>query len=214
MFGFINFGESPDTLARKILVLLPIFLISITLHEFAHAAVARALGDPTADQAGRVTLNPLAHLDLLGTLMILFGPIGWAKPVPIDPARLGRWGTLLTAAAGPAANLLIAIVAIFALKHLPAGIESAGAPAELMFPFIVAMSLNIGLAVFNLLPIPPLDGSQIVYSVLPPRLLPAYHRLLPYGVLILVAMIVLPAGGAALDGILDATRHALIALVP
>jgi len=214
VFGFLDFSDAPETLVRKILILLPIFLISITIHEFAHAFVARSLGDPTPEEAGRVTLNPVAHLDPLGTLMILFGPIGWAKPVPIDPGRLGRWGTLLTAAAGPFSNLVLAIVSIAALKHLPGIMAGTGAPGDLLLPFAVALSLNLGLAVFNMLPIPPLDGSQIVYSLLPPRLLPAYHNLMPYGVIALVALVMLPVGGVFLDGIMRAARAFLVDLVP
>ncbi len=214
MFGFINMADAPEALVRKVLILLPIFLISITLHEFAHAAMARALGDRTAEDAGRVTINPLAHLDPLGTLMILFGPIGWAKPVPIDPVRLGRWGTLLTAAAGPAANLLIAIVAVAALKHLPGALAGTGVPDNFLLPFGVALSLNLGLAVFNMLPIPPLDGSQIVYSLLPPRLVPAYHHFMPYGIVILVALVMLPIGGVFLDAVMRSAHGMLVRWVP
>jgi Zn-dependent protease len=214
VFGFINFGDAPENVVRKVLIVLPIFLISITLHEFAHAAVARALGDPTPEQAGRVTINPIAHLDALGTLMILFGPIGWAKPVPIDPGRLGRWGTLATAAAGPLANLLLAVAAVLFIKHLPGLADPAGAPGPLLVPFFVALSLNLGLAVFNLLPIPPLDGSQIIYSLLPARLVPFYHHLMPYGIVALVALVMLPIGGVFLDAVMRAAHETLVALVP
>lgn len=214
MFGFINFADSPEILVQKMLLVVPIFLISITLHEFGHAAVARVLGDRTPEDAGRVTLNPFAHLDVLGTLMILFGPIGWAKPVPIDPSRLGRWGTLATAAAGPLANLLLCVLSIASLKHLPEPLMAAGAPEELLQPFYIAMTMNLGLAIFNLLPIPPLDGGQILQSLLPARFLPAFHNLMPYGVVALIAMVMLPAGDAVLGAILRSAHGALVDLVP
>lgn len=214
MFGFINFSESPDDLIRKMLLVVPIFLISITLHEFGHAVVARAMGDPTPEDAGRVTLNPLAHLDVLGTLMILFGPIGWAKPVPIDPRYLGRWGTLASAAAGPAANLILCILSIAALKHLPGPLMAAGAPEELLQPFYIAMTMNLGLAIFNLLPIPPLDGGHILQSLLPSRFLPAFHNLMPFGVIALIAMVMLPAGNMVLGTIMRSAHGILVDLVP
>ncbi len=214
MFGFINFADAPETLIRKFLLVVPIFLISITLHEFGHAAVARALGDPTPQEAGRVTLNPLAHLDVLGTLMILFGPIGWAKPVPIDPRYLGRWGTLLTAAAGPLANLILCVIAIAVLKHLPGPLAAAGGPQELLGPFYIVMSMNLGLAIFNLLPIPPLDGGQILLSLIPERFQPAYHQIMPYGVIALIALVMFPAGDFVLGGIMGAAHTTLVDLVP
>lgn len=214
MFAFFSFSDSPDTMVRKLLIVVPIFLISITLHEFGHAAVAKAMGDPTPGEAGRVTLNPIAHLDVLGTLMILFGPIGWAKPVPIDPRYLGRWGTLLTAAAGPFANLVLCVAAIAALKHLPGPLMAAGAPEEVLQPFYIAMTMNLGLAIFNLLPIPPLDGGQILQSLLPSRFLPVFNQLVPYGVVALIAIVMLPAGDVVLGGIMNAAYSTLVGLVP
>jgi Zn-dependent protease len=214
MFGFINFADAPETLVRKLLILLPVFLISITLHEFAHAATANAMGDTTPAEHGRVTVNPIAHLDPIGTVMILFGPIGWAKPVPIDPARLGRFGTWLTSAAGPLSNLLIAALSVAALKHLPEVFAANGLAESALDPFRIALSVNLGLAIFNLLPIPPLDGSQMLYSVLPQRLLPAYHQLLPYGVIVLVALVMLPIGNQILGSVMTLALAGLISVVP
>lgn len=214
MFGFIHLGAGPEVLFRDLLIVLPIFIISITLHEFAHAATAQQLGDSTAADAGRVTINPFAHLDPLGTLMILFGPIGWAKPVPIDPRYLGRWGGLLVAAAGPIANLILAAIAMAVLKHQDGFLAITGASDAVLFPFKIMLALNLALAVFNMLPIPPLDGSQIVYGLLPARLRPAYHQLLPYGIVVLVALVVFPLGGQMLDQVLDVAQTGLFYLIP
>lgn len=208
MFGFIDFSGGTSSLITQIGVVLPIFLISITFHEFAHAATASALGDSTAKDAGRVTLNPIAHLDVLGTIMILLGPIGWAKPVPIDERKLGRWGAVLVGLAGPLANLFLATVSLFLLKH-----AAPQAPA-IVPPLAMAFELNLALAVFNFLPIPPLDGSQIFRGLLPPAWRPGYYQLLPYGVVILLALVWLPGASAILDGLIASVRHALEAIVP
>ncbi len=204
MFGFVNLAAGPHALMLQLAVVLPIFLLSITFHEFAHAATASALGDPTPGRAGRVTLNPLAHLDVLGTLMILFGPIGWAKPVPIDERHLGRWGTALVSLAGPIANLGLAVAALWTLKH-------AAGPIR---PLEMAFELNLALAVFNLLPIPPLDGSQLVRGLLPQRWRPGYYQLLPYGIVILLALVWLPGGGALVGHVIDTAARGLDRLIP
>lgn len=172
------------------------FLLGITCHELAHGWVSSRLGDPTPRLAGRLTLNPLRHLDLWGTLtLVLTQTIGWAKPVPIDPRhyRHPRRDLVLVAAAGPAANLLVALgfAALFwTLGMLPVDWSRPGAAfwGEPLARIAVAgVSINTALAVFNLLPIPPLDGSKIVAWLLPPRLGAAYLGLERYGfVLVLV----------------------------
>lgn len=209
MNAFFGFGESPDLMLRKLIVWMPLFLVSITLHEFAHAAVAYRCGDRTAYQAGRLTLNPLAHLDLFGTLMILFGPIGWAKPVPVDPRQLrGRFAEVWVAAAGPMANLLIAIAAILVAKHVPFPAQFS----EMLEPLKILLIMNVGLAIFNLLPIPPLDGGQIVQNLLPYRWRGAYLNILPYGVIILVAILFL--GGGILSATIGLAIQGLWSIVP
>ncbi|MEB3195778.1 MAG: site-2 protease family protein [Candidatus Sericytochromatia bacterium] len=169
-------------------VLIPLFIVSITLHEFGHALTATWLGDSTARDAGRVTVNPFVHLDFFGTLFILLAGFGWAKPVPFDPNQL-RWprlGSFLVSAAGPFANFLLAWAALLALTHL------SGMPAGASTWFEVLFSLNLMLMVFNLLPIPPLDGGNLLESLLPRRWLPAFQRLLPYGVVALLVLVLLP----------------------
>ncbi|WP_019007981.1 site-2 protease family protein [Deinococcus aquatilis] len=135
-------------------------VLSLTVHEFAHAYVADRLGDPTPRRFGRVTLNPGKHLDPLGTLLLLVAGFGFAKPVPINPANLGRWGTLWVSAAGPISNLLIAFVSAILLRVLPQN--------DLTFQVLLTvLGINVVLAVFNLIPIPLLDGSRILGALVP-----------------------------------------------
>ncbi|KPV43528.1 site-2 protease family protein [Alicyclobacillus ferrooxydans] len=165
-------------------------LIGLVLHEFAHALTADLLGDKTARMAGRVTLNPLAHLDVLGLVMILFAPIGWAKPTPVDPRRLKhpRTGMILVALAGPVSNLLIALVCLTLLSVLyPA--TYPGFVAQLLW---WGALVNLSLFVFNLIPLQPLDGSRIVSNLLPYRLEVRYRKLDLYGPFILLLLVIIP----------------------
>ncbi len=142
-------------------------IIAITIHEFAHALVATRLGDPTARAAGRLTLNPLAHLDPMGTILIFLVGFGWGKPVPYNPSfvRRGRFGEMLVAIAGPIANILTAFV--FALPGRIYLITNQTLPEGSIYIFLaIVVTLNIFLAAFNLIPIPPLDGSKILYLIL------------------------------------------------
>jgi Zn-dependent protease len=164
--------------ATTIIFYVAILVFSVILHELAHGYAALWRGDPTAKYAGRLTLNPASHLDPIGSLIVplvgyLLGGfiIGWAKPVPYNPYNLRkpRLDEFLIAVAGPVTNLVIAIVST-ALLALVVQIEgSLGGFARPMADFLlISLSLNISLAVFNLIPIPPLDGSKILFSILPP----------------------------------------------
>lgn len=154
-----------------------ILFTAITVHEYAHGWVAYKLGDPTAKAMGRLTLNPLAHLDPLGALMMVFCGFGWAKPVPVHPYYFDnpKKGMVWVAFAGPAANLLLAFVAAtlypFALRFLPANMWFVA-----IFLYLCVLR-NLTFAVFNLIPFPPLDGSKILFSVLPDY---SYNKLLTY----------------------------------
>ena len=144
-------------LPSEVLVLLiPVLLFALVFHEFSHGWVANKLGDPTAKYSGRLTLNPMAHLDLFGSLMILFVGFGWAKPVPVDSRYLAnpRTDMMKIAFAGPASNLLLAFIA-------GSLIRLSGNMGVLSSMLIMFVQINIMLAVFNMIPIPPLDGSQI-----------------------------------------------------
>lgn len=169
---------------------IPAILFCLTIHEYAHGWMARRLGDPTAELSGRLTLNPLSHLDVFGTLMLMFGPFGWAKPVPVDPYNLKdpKRDMIKVAAAGPGINMAAAIVIgllIRILELMPMFFFAR----ELMSFLIVAMMINLGLAFFNLLPIPPLDGSNILLGFLPPDKTQNYMRMMARVPMIFLGMI-------------------------
>lgn len=174
----------------SIIRLLFIYVVAITVHEFSHAWAGHKLGDPTAKSNGRLTLNPIAHIDPLTTLalplflMIIGSPIifGAARPVPFSPhmVRWGKRGAALIAFAGPASNLLMAIAVALLLRAVPSLAELGN---SLMINFIV---INISLALFNLIPIPPLDGSRIVYAFAPAWLTDAMERLEQMGAITLL----------------------------
>lgn len=170
----------------SILVTLPIILLSLTVHEYAHAAMANALGDPTARWQGRLTLNPLAHLDVFGTLtLILTQRFGWAKPVPVNPAYFKDWrrGMMLVGVAGPLANVGLAFLLAIPLRL---GLPMPYTLGRLVVSGIV---INLGLAAFNLIPVPPLDGSRLLLGVLRGRNLYIYHQLESYGSFILLLLV-------------------------
>ncbi len=165
---------TPEILKKLVLVLVPLIL-SLAVHEFAHAAMVRALGDDTATRRGRFTLNPLSHIDPLGslllpTLLVISGSgfwFGWAKPVPFDPSRFRpgirpKTGVLLTAAAGPISNLVLAALAAALIGVFP----GHGAVGALLHATLI---LNVTLFLFNLLPIPPLDGASVIIGLMPDR---------------------------------------------
>lgn len=162
-------------------------LVAVTIHEYAHAYVATVLGDPTPKAHGRLTLNPLGHLDLIGTLLLLIAGFGWAKPVPVNPRNFPDWrtGTLLVAAAGPLAN----VTALFVLG-LPVKLDVRLPPGWTGELWEALLWINAVLAVFNLLPIPPLDGSWVLGAVLRGEPAVTYTRLEPYGTLVLLLLVV------------------------
>ena len=171
---------------RQTLLLLPGILIGLTFHEFAHGWVAYRLGDNTAKHQGRLTLNPIPHLDPIGFLMLVFFHFGWAKPVPVNPYNLktdAKQGMLYVSLAGPVTNLLLAIVLAVLLRL---GIFSF--IPEVYQMAVWAVYINIILAVFNLLPVPPLDGSKILAGILPGNT-PWLHHLESYGIIILLLLL-------------------------
>ncbi len=186
-----------------ILYTLSTWLIPLTLaivfHEVAHGWAARSFGDMTAAKAGRLTLNPLPHVDPVGTiglpmlLAIAGAPIfGWARPVPVEPSRMRnpRWHMVLTALAGPGSNIVLALLTIVAMAALmPLATPDAGPAATFLWANLTNfLIINVMLAIFNMLPLPPFDGSHVVEGVLPRPLAAAYARLRPFG---LAAMLIL-----------------------
>lgn len=141
-------------------------LFGFSIHEYSHAQAAYILGDPTAKVQGRLTINPLSHFDPIGTLLIFIIGIGWGKPVPFNPLNLRnqKWGSALVGLAGPLSNFLMALLVGFLLRFFPF------ANPGLVFFFSIFTWLNIILGLFNLLPVPPLDGSHIFLAILPPSL--------------------------------------------
>ncbi len=187
MFDF--FG--PDFIFRLIAI-----VVGLVIHEFAHAWTASLLGDKTAKRAGRVTLNPVAHLDPIGLLMIVFAPFGWAKPVPVNPLnfRRPRLGMVLVALAGPVSNLVLAILVW--LLYKPYLMQTGFIPQLLWMSFLV----NVALFVFNLIPVSPLDGSRIVSGLLPYRWEVQYRKLDLYGPFILLMLVIIPQTNQAIFG--------------
>ena len=172
-------------LPLEVLVLLiPVLLFALVFHEFSHGWVANKLGDPTAKYAGRLTLNPIVHLDILGSLMILFVGFGWAKPVPVDSRYLAnpRIDMMKIAFAGPAANLLLALIAGTIIRI-------TGYMGVLTSMLIMFTQINIMLAVFNMIPIPPLDGSQIFSGLMVRHNPDIVMKLQMYGPQILMGLI-------------------------
>jgi len=172
----------------EFLILLPVLLLAIVFHELAHGWVAWRLGDPTAKSAGRLSLNPLKHMDPIGTLVLfLTQAIGWAKPVPVNPGyfRNPRQDMMLVALAGPAANILLALALTFLYRSL-AFLDLGKIPSLMLY---VGVQLNLGLALFNLLPVPPLDGSRILAGILPSHLAYVYLRYEYLGFIFLVVLV-------------------------
>ena len=191
-------------LILKVIVWVVPIVFSIVLHEVAHGWMAYRLGDPTAKNMGRLTLNPLPHIDMMGTIvlplvmLILGGPVfGWAKPVPFNPNNFHRHidvrkGTMWVALAGPGSNLLLAFIFSFILVLVTKFVPSSFAFLYILLRQLVEafITINLWLAFLNLMPIPPLDGSKVVMRFLPVEYYHSYLRLERYGFLILIILLV------------------------
>lgn len=194
IFSYIRNGDT-STLILIVLSRMFVVLCCTPFHEMAHAYVAYKCGDDTAKLKGRMTINPFAHLDLIGTLMILFFGIGYASPVPVNPARLKhpRRDMALVSLAGPVSNLVLSFIFVF-FAYLIVFIAPASSVAILIGMFFrFAAQINITLAVFNFIPIPPLDGAKIFSSVLPDKI---YFKLMQYDRYIMIGLMILLFTGA------------------
>ena len=215
VLGGIFGGVTFDTILYYLLMFL-VLCVSLSIHEAAHGFVAYKLGDDTAALQGRLTLNPLAHLDPIGSIAFLLAGIGWAKPVPINPAKFDKKhsmkkGIVLTSLAGPGSNLLLSIISAFIFFIIMTVAALAGAARDnvvfsiLSDLFYLMYFYNIILAVFNLLPIPPLDGFKIFGAMLPDSL---YYRLMSYERYIgMVFLFLVIFGRGILSGVIQTIRQ-------
>lgn len=178
-------------LIQELIFLIPAILFAISIHEFAHGAMAYGLGDPTPKYQGRLTLNPLAHLDPLGAVMLLVFRFGWAKPVQVNPLNFKdrRKGMMLVAIAGPLANITMAFIFYQIYQIVPPLLSNITYASLLAIFLEISIALNIGLAAFNLLPIPPLDGSKILGGLLPLKYRLSYERLAQFSPILLIILL-------------------------
>lgn len=208
----------PNSLAFRALFIIPT-LLSLSVHEWAHAWSAWRLGDDTASREGRLTLNPMAHIDPLGTLLLpLLGiPFGWAKPVPVNPVRFNRkvtmsTGMAITAAAGPISNLVLALVCALllgtGLRIAPAAIANQ---QGIFYLLMYGVQLNVSLAIFNMVPLPPLDGSRILARFIPRHWEEGWETFSRVGPIVLFGLIA--SGGLFLSGPIATVSGALYRLI-
>ena len=211
-----------DINVAQILISFIVLLFSLTVHEMAHAWTADRLGDPTARLLGRVSLNPIVHADPIGTvlfpLIAAFSGvplIGWAKPVPVNVRRLGspRRDFVLVAAAGPISNLVLAFAAAIVLRLLTVTPVTLGEPnisAPLASLLVQLRQINVLLAVFNMIPIPPLDGGNVLLGMLPPRIAAPVSSLRPYGFLLIYVLMLT----GALGSLVSPPYHLIVSWLP
>ena len=192
-----------DLSAAQIIGIAVALVVGITFHEFSHAFIADQLGDHRPRALGRVSLNPVAHIDPMGALVFVLAGFGWGKPVPVNvyALRPGRVGMAMVAAGGPVANVIVAVVAAVVFRALEIG-GIGGFALDVVF-FIVLY--NLLLAIFNLLPIPPLDGYNVLLAFVPPRTAFTIQRYAAYGVIVLLLLVFLP--GSPLGLMFDAVRE-------
>lgn len=196
LWSALDFGSMLDMVLRLAAVLL-----CLTVHETCHGLAAYALGDPTARRAHRLSLNPLRHIDWFGLLMMFAAGFGWAKPVPVNPNyfKKPKQGMALTALAGPVSNFLLALFTLLAARIF-CDVAAYSETNQRILDFLLMVAvLSIGLGLFNLVPIPPLDGSKVLFAVLPDRAYDWLMRNERYGMLLLFALVFFDVGSNALS---------------
>lgn len=196
LWSALDFGSMLDMVLRLAAVLL-----CLTVHETCHGLAAYALGDPTARRAHRLSLNPLRHIDWFGLLMMFAAGFGWAKPVPVNPNyfKKPKQGMALTALAGPVSNFLLALLTLLAARIFCDVAAYSETNQRILDFLLMVVVLSIGLGLFNLVPIPPLDGSKVLFAVLPDRAYDWLMRNERYGMLLLFALVFFDVGSNALS---------------
>ncbi len=176
----------------SLILSLPALLIALTFHEYAHGYAALKMGDPTAKYSGRLSFNPVHHMDLMGTICLLFFGFGWARPVPVNPRnfRDAKKGAIVVSLAGPFANFVLALFFSFVIAAMERFVSANTFTVFFYNIFSACVYLNVGLMIFNLLPIPPLDGSKVLMEFLPPRAKYKFYEFERYSSIILMALIV------------------------
>ncbi len=203
---------------QRYILLAPPILFALTIHEFAHGYVALRLGDPTARDQGRLTLNPLKHLDPIGTIAFFLINFGWARPVPVNSLyfKNPRKGMLWVAVAGPVTNLVVAVVSALLTKVviILASIFPDSMVYAILYPIqqmlFASVWINLVLCVFNFIPIPPLDGSRVLAGMLPPHLARSYESIERYGFLILILLMFTPVIPALIMPIINFAQNLLL----
>jgi Zn-dependent protease len=193
------------------------FFMAITFHEFSHALVAYLLGDDTAQKAGRLSLNPLVHIDLIGFMFLVLFRIGWAKPVPMNQHnfKYPRMYAIIAALAGPCSNFLLALICLYLTRYAIAPLWTWSVQAATILATFLAscVQMNVMLGIFNTLPIPPLDGSHIINALVPEEYLSSYYRLMPFFIIGLLCIVMLPTTQAFLLNAMRSMIHLLEKLV-
>ena len=210
LLNALDFGTLRDLLVRLVSVFL-----CLTIHETCHGLAAYALGDPTAKRMHRLSLNPLRHIDWFGLLMMVVAGFGWAKPVPVDSRyfKKPKQGMALTALAGPVSNLLLALLLLFGAKQIYLHASYSQLNQDIFSFLLTTALLSIGLGLFNLIPIPPLDGSKVLFALLPDR---QYNFILKYeriGMLVMLALVFLNVGSSYLTSAIRFVFNGMCALV-
>ncbi|UCH09073.1 MAG: site-2 protease family protein [Fidelibacterota bacterium] len=181
---------------RTLILLIPVILFALSVHELSHGWMAYRLGDPTARNAGRLTLNPIAHLDPIGTIMLFLVHFGWAKPVPVDPRYFTnpKRDMLWVAIAGPASNMVLALLSGLVIRYIrlhPEPFMGNLVGESFIAMMFLSLQINLALAIFNLLPVPPLDGSKVLFGILPSEYEHIAYNLERYGPGVLFGLVLL-----------------------